>query len=174
MTTRIGEPLFSLLRHPGDDIGRAPRSALSHPVLENYSQDPVDSARLKMMVNAPTALRSEARAVLEEVCELSRQYHFALHIIWAPLEQDVYAARRANGSLQRIDAQLAALFQDNHLQVSVTEASAQSAYPYFDRDLIHIRGEGWEQAYANQLTGFVHEFDGEISAQRPLAQQTDQ
>jgi hypothetical protein len=167
MTTRIGEPLFSLLRHPGDDIYTAPAAATPHPVLDRFPDTP-ETAEFRDRVEAPEELLPEVRAVLAEMGALAQQHQFQLHVFWAPLELHLRAALLANGKLQHVDAQLAALFAAGHAQVSIEDSSTQLAYPYFDHDLIHIRGEGWEQAFANQLTALVQGLDGQAS--KPVAE----
>jgi hypothetical protein len=167
MTTRIGEPLFSLLRHPGDDIYTAPATASPHPLQERFPDSP-ETEVFQERVVAPVELLPEVRAVLTEMSALARQHHFQVHIFWAPLEQKLHAALLANGKLQHVDEQVTALFAQGQTPISIEDSSTQVSYPYFDHDLIHIRGEGWEQTFADQLTAYVQGLDG--LAAKPLAQ----
>jgi hypothetical protein len=160
ITTEVGEPLFSLLRHPGNDIWSAPGAAAANPVLENFPDDGVDAAILKDRLQEPDAIRPEARAILDEFCTLSHRYQFSLHIIWAPIAPRLRAGLEASGKLRDIDQQLLAIFRENHTDVSIDDSNDGHVYPYFDRLLIHIKGNGWEQLYANELTSYVHRFDG--------------
>ncbi|MEJ0099075.1 MAG: hypothetical protein WDO12_04755 [Pseudomonadota bacterium] len=156
-TTRIGEPLFSLLRHPGDAIWAAPDSPAPKPVLEQFADDR-DENVFNDRVKETTTIRPEARAVLESVCSLSKRFGFHLHLLWAPMDSRLHAALQANGNLQRIDAQLPEIFTECQSLVTVNDTSATQEYPYFDRGLIHIKGLGWEQQYALQLASFIHGF----------------
>lgn len=163
MTTRIGEPLFSLIRRPGNDIWIAPGPPTPHPVLETFTNEVhdmhPDPTWFQSRVAAPAQIRSEVDATLVEMCRLSHQYGFALHIIWAPGQTELQDAMKANGRLRRMDEQLIALFQANDTTVSIDDANDEQRYPAFDRDLVHIRGLGWEQTYANELTSYIHHFE---------------
>lgn len=156
--TRIGEPLFSLLRHPGDAIWAAPDSPSPKPVLDEFQGDREEEDIFNTRLKEPTTIRPEARAVLEGICGLSKRYGFHLHLLWAPLQSRLHAELKANGSLQRIDAQLPAIFAECQALVSIDDTSATVEYPYFDRGLIHIKGAGWEQQYALQLGSYIHQF----------------
>ena len=159
ITTRVAEPVMSLLRHPGDQIWSSPVPPAANPVLERISDYSEDEPGLKVLSNGPTEIRPEARAILAEFCQLSLRHHFSLHLIWAPVLPKLRTALKASGAGQRIDEQLAEIFRQNHTQVSIDDSSDHQEYPYFDRDLIHIRGLGWEQVYANQLTAYVRAFE---------------
>jgi hypothetical protein len=159
--TRIGEPLFSLLRHPGSAIWAAPDLPSSNPILEQFPDDHEDESVFNGRINETTTIRPEARAVLEAMCRLSKRYGFQLHLVWAPVESRLRTELQANGNLQRIDAQLAAIFKESQTAVSIDDAGATKEYPYFDRGLIHIKGLGWEQQFALQLGSYIHQFEGQ-------------
>jgi hypothetical protein len=159
ITTRLGEPLFSLLRRPGDVIWAAPDSPSPQPELEKFPDVPENPTLFQSRLDASTIIRPEAQAILEEICSLSQHYHFELHIVWAPVEARLRNGLQKNGNLQRIDAQVAAIIQKSRTKVSIDDASSTRDYPYFDRDLIHIKGLGWEQLYALQLSAYVHQFE---------------
>jgi hypothetical protein len=157
--TRLGEPLFSLLRRPGDSIWAAPDSPNPRPVLEKFPDNSEDETLFHNRLTESTSIRPEARAILEEMCRLSQRYHFQLHLVWAPVESRLRTELQANGSLQRIDGQISAIFRETQTQVSLDDAGAVQEYPYFDRGLIHIKGLGWEQQYALQLGSYIHQFE---------------
>ncbi len=158
VTTRIGEPLFSLLRSPGDAIWAAPDVPSPTPTLETFPGYDEDLATFRDKLKESTALRPEVRAILEEICRLSARYSFRLHLVWAPMESRLHTALQANGNLQRLDAQVSAIFQQAGTAVSIDDSGALQEYPYFDRSLIHIRGLGWEQQYALQLKSYIRGF----------------
>jgi hypothetical protein len=160
MTTNIGEPLFSLIRRPGNDIWRAPETPSLTPGLEVSPNDVLayDQEAVNNRVNAPAIVRPEVQAILHEFCELSHRYGFSLHLIWPPIEPHLKAAWKLTGKMQSITEQLAEIFKSNQTVVSIDDVVDEQEYPNFDRDLIHIRGRGWEQTYANQLTSYIHEF----------------
>lgn len=164
VTTSIGEPLFSLIRRPGNDIWRAPETPSAKPSLEQYPDAGYDAAVFQNFVDASATIRPEVREIMKEMCRLSRQYGFSLHVVWAPMDPRLLNALKANGKLQSINGQLAEVFKESHTQVTVDDTDDQRVYPYFDRGLIHIRGLGWEQTYANQLTEYVHHFDRDDGA----------
>jgi hypothetical protein len=156
---KVAEPLFSLVRHPADEIWAAPDVPSPDPKLEQFPDDTVDPLVFKSRVDMNFDVRPEARAVLAEICKLSQRYQFELHLVWAPMEPRLRNTLEANGSLQRVNEQLAQQFEKNHAQVTMEDSSAKRKYPYFDRGLIHIKGTGWEQAYADQLSAYIHEFE---------------
>jgi hypothetical protein len=158
--TKVAEPLFSLIRRPGDEIWSAPDVPSPHPQLERFADDRVDPVVFKGRVDMPADVRPEARAALAEICKLSQRYQFEFHLIWAPVEPHLRSTLEANGSLQRVNEELAQLFAANHVQVAIDDSSTKHDYPYFDRGLIHIKGSGWEQTYADQLGSYIHDFDG--------------
>jgi hypothetical protein len=159
VTTRLGEPLFSLLRNPSNDIWSAPQVPVPNPILEAYRDDTVDQTVLGKKLEMPDVIRPEVQAILNEFCSLSQRYGFALHIIWAPSQQQVRLGLQANGKIIKIDEQLAALFKANQTAVSIDDSADRHSYPYFDRDLIHIKGLGWEQLYAGDLLAYVRGFE---------------
>jgi hypothetical protein len=160
MTTNLGEPLFSLIRRPGNDIWQAPETPSLHPALEGFPNDVLayDQEVVNNRISGPAVVRPEVQAILKEFCELSHRYGFSLHIIWAPVEPHLHRAWKLTGKMQSINEQLAEIFKGNQTVVSIDDVVEQQEYLYFDRDLIHIRGLGWEQRYANQLTSYIHEF----------------
>jgi hypothetical protein len=164
VTTRLGEPLFSLLRHPGSEIWSAREIPAATPHLERY-EDLVDPAALRDRIDEPDIVRPEARAVMREFCALSRQYGFALHLIWAPMQSDLHGRLVAVGKIRKINEQLAAVFSENHLDVPIEDSDDGQRYPYFDRTLTHIKGDGWEQLYALELSSYIHHLDSGVDTQ---------
>lgn len=163
VTTKIGEPLFSLVRRPGDQIWTATDVAVATPALEEFQGPPYNEKQFQERLAEPTVIRPEARAILDQICALSRQYGFTLHIVWPPVQVRLHQTLQANGTLKSIDEQLAAVFKENGVSVSIQDSDDRHVYPYFDRDLVHIKGLGWEQTYANDLSSYIHEFDGPAS-----------
>lgn len=159
ITTKIGEPLFSLLRRPGDQIWTAPEVPSISPVLESFPGEPYNQKQFQERLDEPTDVRPEVRAILNEICSLSRKYGFSIHIIWPPVQIKLHQALLANGSLQKIDAQISGIFKENGVPVTIDDSDSKHDYPYFDRDLVHIKGQGWEQLYANELTAYIHGFE---------------
>jgi hypothetical protein len=166
--TKVAEPLFSLLRHPGDEIWSAPDVPSPNPQLEAFADDKDDPAVFKGRVQMTFDVRPEARAALAEICGLSQQYHFEFHLVWAPIETRLRSTLEANGSLQRVNQQLAQVFEENHTRVAIDDSSSQRDYPYFDRGLIHIKGAGWEQTYADQLGSYIHGFETGAAPAQPI------
>jgi hypothetical protein len=157
--TKVAEPLFSLIRHPGDEIWAAPDVPSPDPKLEQFADEAVDPVVFQRRLDMPFDVRPESRAVLIEICKLSQRYPFEFHLVWAPMEPHLRSTLEANGSLQRVNEQLARIFEESHSRVAMDDSSTKRAYPYFDRGLIHIKGTGWEQAYADQLSAYIHQFE---------------
>lgn len=168
ITTKIGEPLFSLLRRPGDQIWTAPEIPAAAPVLESFPVEPYQK-QFEERLAEPTVVRPEVRAILDELCGLSRRYGFSLHLVWPPVQTRLHQALQANGTLGRIDGELAAIFKHDGVAVTIEDSDDGHDYPYFDRDLVHIKGEGWEQLYANELTADIHRFETATQGQDPPA-----
>jgi hypothetical protein len=164
ITTSVGEPLFSLLRRPGDQIWIGPDHPAPNPVIERYPNESLDQAIFSDKLSKPEILTPEARQILLEMCELSKQYGFKLHIIWAPLEPSLRAAFEAQGKLKALDNSLLELFAGARVGVSIDDASVQRVYPNFDRGLIHLKGLGSEQRYALQLADYIHAFEAQSSS----------
>ena len=162
MTTRLGEPLFSLIRRPGNEIWTAPEVPPAHPLLETFPSDLASSHDtawwLQKLIGDPMIIRPEIKMVITEICQLSHQYGFSLHLMWAPAETQYRNALKANGKVQYINEQLSAVFRENQTIVSIDDSDNQQVYPYFDSDGFHIKGLGWEQTYANQLASYIHGF----------------
>ena len=59
------------------------------------------------------------------------------------LEPKLRATLQANGSLERVNQELAQVFADNQTAVTLQDSSSKRDYPYFDHGLIHIKGSGW-------------------------------
>ncbi len=163
VTTRIWEPLFSLLRRPGNDIWIAPETPAASPVLDEFRDSSIDEALFTSKVEESDVVRPEAQAIMREFCALSRQYGFTLHLVWAPMQARLWDALDQRGKLQEIDGQLQRLFAESGTEVTVDDAESRHRYPYFDRGLIHIRGLGWEQLYAVDLSAYVHGFEGTVT-----------
>lgn len=161
MTTKIGEPLFSLLRHPGDQIWVSPEPPSEHPILDHFPDYRQDPAIFKGIVTSSWEMRPEARALLEAFCQLSLDYHFKLRIIWAPMAPDLRAALVSSGAIPRLNNQVSSILRGAKLDATIYDSSDGQNYPYFDRGLLHIRGLGWEQTYANELTHYIHQFESD-------------
>jgi hypothetical protein len=161
MTTKIGEPLFSLIRRPGDDIWVAPDVPSPNPVLESFPDASFDGSIFKKRIEDSGNIRPEVRVILREICLLSRQYGFTFHVIWAPVQTKLRAELEAAGKMQSLTDQLAAIARETGTKISIDDSSDQQKYSSFDYDLVHIKGAGWEQLYANQLTAYVHRFEAQ-------------
>jgi hypothetical protein len=164
MDTRLVEPLISLARRPGNEIWVAPTAPAPNPQLERFSDEAEDPAVFKMKLASPDIVRPEARAILGEMCRLSRQYGFELHLVWPPMQAQLHERLQARGSLQRINTQLADIARESHTTMSIDDSGAEREYPYFDGGLLHIKGAGWEQLYALQLGAYVRRFAGLATA----------
>ena len=165
--SKVIEPLFSLLRNPKSEIWVAPDVPSRKPELDRFPDDSDDPTVLAQWVATPFELRPEARAVLIEICRLAREYHFELHLIWAPLEPGLRRALESKDSLQHLNSQLTQVFAENDTPVRIDDSSTRRTYPYFDDGLIHIKGAGWEQAYADDLGDYIHEFEANDGMARP-------
>jgi hypothetical protein len=159
MDTKLAEPLLSLLRRPGNEIWAAATPPSPHPQLEKFADDTESVAAFQGKLDDPDVVRPETQAIFAAMCRLSRQYGFELHIVWPPMEARLWSRLEAKGTLQRINTQLAAIAQENHTTLSIDDSAAEREYPYFDRALRHIRGAGWEQAYALQLGSYARRFE---------------
>src|SRR6201996_1846813 len=123
--TAVVEPLFSLIRHPKDEIWSAPDVPAADPRLEHFGNDPVDPDVFRDRVAMKFAVRPEARAAMEEICRLSQQYKFELRFIWAPMDPKLRATLQANGSLERVNQELAQLFASNQAAVTLEDSSSK-------------------------------------------------
>ena len=163
MSTTLGEPLFSLLRHPGNAIWAPTEAPPPHPRLEQFPGDSFDPGIFHDRVTEPMVIRPDSRAALAAIYGLSVRYGFALHIIWAPVQTQLRDALEARGATRQLNEQMAAIFQ-GPARVSFDSSDDRQAYPYFDRGMVHIKGLGWEETYANELTAFIHEFEARTPA----------
>ncbi len=165
LTTRIGEPLFSLIRRPGDQIATAPEVAPSIPVPDRFPGYHADEAVIARKAADVWNVRPEARAILDEICRLSREEGFVFHLYWAPMQAELHDALKRSGKLAALDAELATIFSENGTRVSIDDSVDAQRYPYFDRGLMHIRGSGWEETYALELGAFIARTDQAAAAQ---------
>ncbi len=151
ITTKIGEPLFSLIRRPSDQIRVASNIPSPHPVLESFPDLTYDAAVFKNWLDIPSEIRPEIRA-------LSRRYSFSLHVIWAPVQAQLRSALVTSGKMQKLTGQLLEIVKEAGTSISIDDSTEQQEYPSFDYDMVHIKGVGWEQVYANQLGAYIHRF----------------
>ena len=161
ITTTIGEPLFSLIRRPTDQIGVAPDIPLLHPVLESVPDPTYDEAAYKNTVSVPPEIRPEVRAVLGEMCALSRRYGFSLHVILAPVQVQLRNAMVASGKMQKLTDQVLEIAEKTGTSISIDDSTDRQEYLSFGHDMMHIKGLGWEQVYANQLGEYIHHFESQ-------------
>jgi hypothetical protein len=159
ITTKIGEPLFSLLRRPGDRIFAATDVPSPSPISESFEGIGYDESIFEKRISDPADIRPEVQAILREMCSLSERYGFSLHLIWAPVPTKLRKALEEGGKMRQLTDQVAAIAKDAGTTLSIDDSSEDQAYPYFDYDMVHIKGEGLEQTYANQLTSYIHRFE---------------
>jgi len=150
-----------LIRRPTDQIRVAPNVLSRHPVLESFPNLTYDGTVFKNWVNVPEEIRPEVRAVLKEMCALSRRYGFSLHVIWAPVQTKLRNALVASGKMRKLTDQLLEIVKETGTSISIDDSTDQQEYPSFDYDMVHIKGVGWEQVYANQLGAYIHRFESQ-------------
>ncbi len=156
MTTRIGAAAISAVRHPSQSIWSSPVVASNHPVLERFQDEEPVTGRLELMINICTGiLLPENSAVIEEFGKLSVQYGFQLVIVWPPMYPRLHQEISTSGKLASLQRAVNERMERVGARILFVDANSWHTYPYFDHDLIHIRGEGWEQVYANDLTEFI-------------------
>ena len=155
MTTRIGEPIFSLLRHPGTNIWITPELASEHPVLDQYPPADVDPAMIQKRIDNSSEIRPEGLAIVDELARLSQQYKFDLKIMWPPMYGPIHEGVVASGHLAALEKQITSIAQKEGVSVTFFDTNSLHVYPSFDPDLIHIKGAGWEQTYSNDMSNFV-------------------
>lgn len=159
MTTRLGEPLFSLIRHPGTDIWISPEVAAEHPALEHFADPENDAAKVSKRIEESSQILPENVAILTEFARLAHQYQFEFKIMWPPMYPPIHDGVVSTGRMKGLEQRITGITQGEGASVSFYDANSLHVYPYFDHDLIHIKGVGWEQVYANDLSSFL---DGQV------------
>jgi hypothetical protein len=156
MTARLGEPLFSLARHPGTNIWIPPEVAAEHPVLEHFPGGEVDTAKINKRIKNSSDIRPEGVAILAELSRLAQQYKFELKIVWPPMLPLIHDGVVTTGRLAALEKRINEIVRSEGSSVTFFDTNSLRVYPSFDPDLIHIKGAGWEQTYANDLLSFVN------------------
>src|SRR5215475_529393 len=96
-------------------------------------------------------------AALTELCKLSTEKGFAMHIAWPPMPGSVAEALSSSGALLGLEARMRRLMQDRCRLGGFFDFNKRRPYPNssFQHDRLHLFGDGWEQRYASDLREYL-------------------
>jgi len=159
---RILEPLLSLAAGPLPRMPVGVRvpdpSVRPEPASDNESAGASEQGRMKRVL----VVGGLQQAVVTRLCGLSRTYGFRLAFVWPPVPPAVLGAWERNGEFGRLTAQLRGLLDGGCNAVGVFDINTVRRYTNFDRDALHLRGDGWEERYAADLAGYIAGLPGVI------------
>jgi hypothetical protein len=96
-------------------------------------------------------------AALTELCKLSTEKGFAVHIAWPPMPSSVADALSTSGALLGLEAQMRRLLQGRCKLGGFFDFNKRRTYlnSSFQHDRLHLFGDGWEQRYASDLREYL-------------------
>jgi hypothetical protein len=152
---RILEPLLSLATRapPRMPIGLRKANPFVQP--EPVSDDQRATASDQRRMQRALVLGPLQQAVLTRLCGLSDTYGFRLAFVWPPVPPIVLHAWKRNGQFARLDAQIRDLLSPPCNAAPPFDINTVRSYPNFNRDALHLRGEGWEERYAADLGAYI-------------------
>jgi hypothetical protein len=156
---RIVERLFALLKRGPAQIDPPPPAADPHgaiePIADNQARAEEENIRIETNDLSIVPLNEASMAGM---CQLARQYHFVLGVVWAPMPPDVLKQRMDRGELPALDKKLKDIFTQNGCQtLPIFDMNAAQTFTNFDIDSLHLRGSGWEQRAASVLAQYLRD-----------------
>ena len=151
----IFERLLSLMKRsppPMPSPERAPDSNVqTEPASDNRMGGPIEQQRMHQKL----VLGTLQQAVFSRICQLSQTYGFQLIIVWPPLPQSVTQVWEKEGEFGPLNAQIKSVFANGCNAGTPLDINAVRTYTNFNRDGFHLHGEGWEERYAADLSGYI-------------------
>jgi hypothetical protein len=148
---RIVEPAVSALirsRPHYDPIGKDPDPSTP---LEADNTSATSPEALVERMNDSTTLKSAPAAALRRMCELSNRYGFKIDIVWPPSPKAVVDHWNETGAIGKLESEIHRALGPGCEDVPFTNLNAVHVYTVFDHVGFHLRGDGWEQFFADQL-----------------------
>ncbi|MDB5393963.1 MAG: hypothetical protein JWM91_1469 [Rhodospirillales bacterium] len=147
---RIVEPFLSLLiRGPAkyDELGLDPRSDVP---LEPASFNAATDSTLGLIRDDPLKLTQSAEKAINKICQLSAEYGFSVQFLWSPSHVSAVAAWRESGRFVALEKEIGDAAH-SCVNVSFYNSNDAIAYPSFDHEGTHLRGEGWKQRFTSDF-----------------------
>jgi hypothetical protein len=154
---RILEPLISLVRRSPAHFPALPPppnpKAPVEPISDNQASTEATGDRV---TSRDLSLAPMFRASIQQICGLSRQYDFTLHIVWAPMPPAVLRGDKALGHLAALQRELGGVFAATKCRVGpIFNMNDVQTFTNFDSGAFHLRGGGWEERGASVLAQYL-------------------
>ena len=151
----IFERLLSLAKRspplmPNPDHAPDP-NVHTEPTTDNRMGGPIQQQRMHQKL----ILGTLQQAVFSRICQLSETYGFQLNIVWPPLPQPVKQAWENKGEFGPLNAQIQSVLANGCNAGPQFDVDTLRTYTNFNRDGFHLHGEGWEERYAADLSGYI-------------------
>jgi len=101
------------------------------------------------------ALGSSPRIILADICRVARQKGFGVHLLMAPIPDEVSRTWESRGELGRLKQEVELLARKECGDNAYVDLSQPIKPPNFDDDGTHILGSGWENRYALSLKKYI-------------------
>jgi hypothetical protein len=147
---RIVEPFLSLLtRGPAkyDELGLDPRGDVP---LEPASFNAAADSTIELIRDDPLKLTQSGQKAINKICQLSAQYGFSVEFLWSPSHVSAVSAWKESGRFAALEQEIRDAAQ-SCVNISFYNSNDVIAYPSFDHEGTHLRGEGWKQRFTSDL-----------------------
>jgi hypothetical protein len=149
----ILERIVSLMRRGLPQIPVAPRQPDASAPLENDDQS-APEVRLAR-ANARFALGAAQKAALADLCRMSVRYGFRLDLALGPVHAEIRQARLATGTTEAVIGSLKTIVGQDCNAGPIFDFNDVRRYTNFNRDSVHLRGDGWYQRFASDLRDYL-------------------
>ena len=171
---RIFERFFALLkRGPAHFDTPPPLADPRGPVEPATDNEASGEEASKRLASNDLSVAPLNAASMAGICQLGRQYGFAVSIVWAPMPPDILKARGASGELAGLDKRLTAIFSGTGCEtVPIFDMNDAQRFTNFDIDTLHLRGSGWEQRAASVLAQYLRDLPERQSVSSDVGKST--
>jgi hypothetical protein len=154
---RIFERLITLMkRGPAHFASPPPLPDPNAPVEPTTDNQASVDAATRRLQSLDLTMAPIYRASITRMCQLGRQYGFALDIVWAPMPPLVAEGRTNSGQLAALDEQLNEVFSTNGCRTDpIFNMNDVQTFPNFDIGAFHLRGSGWQERAAEILHQYL-------------------
>ena len=151
----IVEPFFSLFKRSTPELPHGERLPNVNVRTEGVEENRMGGSVQERRSNQRLELGSLQKEVFLEICELSVRYNFQFLVIWPPLPPGILEAWGRRGELDRLDSEIEALTVHGCNFGGLRDINEQRVFTNFNRDGFHLRGKGWEEQYAADLSRLI-------------------
>ncbi len=153
---RIGYPLLALMT---PRPGKLPEGEVMPDPHMTPEESPISEAALRSVrgrIDKELGPTPTVKTALGEICDLAKAHDFRVHVLRAPIPEEVLEGWRASGVLTGFEAQINATLADSCPGTLLGNFGAKGELPTVAmRDANHLRRPGWTNRYALILKEFI-------------------